>query len=183
MQVPQLHLHNCLIPGWVVTADERGPTAIRQSREVRGVPIACFGGLVRLLEAFEAILADRVEHEHASVAERLEEARVHESREHIEIRLSDLFCRVDREASGKDREPPEERLRILIEKVVTPRDCGLKRALTFRQVARTAGEERQAPFQSSEERRRVEQFRSGGRKLEGQRKIVQARTDLGYVFL
>src|SRR5438128_12686013 len=143
-----------------------------------GVPIARSRSLARLLEPFEAVLADRVEHEQATVAHGLEEAGVDESRQHIQIRVSNLFGRFERKAAGEHREPSEERLRVLVEKVVAPCDRSTKRALTLGHVARAACEKRQPPFQPSEERSGVEQLGPGGRELEGEWEIVQARTDL-----
>jgi hypothetical protein len=73
------------------------------------VSVTCLRTLARLLEPLEAVLADCFEHEQATVADGSEEARVHESPQHVEVRLPDFLGSLEREAAGENREPCEER--------------------------------------------------------------------------
>ena len=60
--------------------------------------------LVRVLQALARVLADRLQHQEAVVGDRLQEARVDEGSEAVEIGLADLLGRVEREAAREDGE-------------------------------------------------------------------------------
>ena len=58
------------------------------------------------------------------------------------LRTSDGFCRAEREATGKDREAPEERLLLSGKQLIVGKGV-LHGALPCRQVSPTAGQEGQ----------------------------------------
>src|SRR6185437_15051953 len=104
--------------------------------ELVGVTSAELLLLPRLGQALEPVFADRLEHEQPAVTDGLDEAEVDEGRELAHLRLADRLGRLDREASGKDREPRQQAAALLVEQVVAPFDRRSESALTVRRVAR-----------------------------------------------
>ena len=130
-------------------------------------------------ELLGRVLADRLEHQEAVVADRLHEARVDEGFEAVEIRAGDLLRGRERERAREDGEAGEERLDGRIEEVVAPFDRRSQRALTLGRVARSAGQEREDGAESLEQPLGGEELRSRRGELDRQREAVEAAADLG----
>ena len=76
-------------------------------------------------------------------------------------------------------EPPEEDALGWIQQVVAPIDGSAERPLSLGEIARGAGQERQASLQTAEDRLRVEQLDPGSGQLDGQGQAIQPRADAG----
>ena len=91
--------------------------------------------LAGLREAFQPVLADRLEHEQALVADWLEKAEVDERRKFAHLRFADRLSRLDRKTSREHREPRQQTPALVVEQVVTPFDRRAQSALALRRVA------------------------------------------------
>jgi hypothetical protein len=112
-------------------------------REERRMPTPDLVGVPRRGELLGRVLADRLEHQEAVVADRLDQARVYEGLETVEVRTGDVLGAREWERAREDGEAGEERLDGHIEEVVAPFDRRSQRALTLRGVASSAGQERE----------------------------------------
>jgi hypothetical protein len=63
--------------------------------------------------------------------------------------------------------------------VVAPRDCLAKRALASRYIGASRGRELEAALEAAEKRRGRQYLAPGRRKLDGERKPVESRRNLG----
>ena len=98
----------------------------------------------------------------------------------LQSQLARLAHRFDRRRcapAGEHRQPPEQCLLCLAEKVVSSIRPHPQRPLTFRAVT-PAGEERQTTVEARQQLLRLEQPDPRGRQLEGQREPVQPPADL-----
>ena len=91
--------------------------------------------LAGLGEPFQPVLADRLEHEQALVADWLEKAEVDERRKFAHLRFADRLSRLDRKTSREHREPPQQTPALVVEQVVTPFDRRAQSALALGRVA------------------------------------------------
>lgn len=89
-----------------------------------------------------------------------------------------LRC-IHRAASDADGEAAEEAAFGRVEQVVAPGDRVAERALALRQVAGSAGQQREAALQAGEHRLRSQQLDPRGCQLDRQREAVQASADVG----
>jgi hypothetical protein len=96
--------------------------------------------LARGLQPLERVLADRLQHDEAVGADRLQQAQIDERREGVEIGLTDLLRSVERESAGEDAQAPEELLLFRGQQLVAPLDRRPQGALTLGGVPRAAGE-------------------------------------------
>ena len=90
----------------------------------------------------------------------------------------DGLRRLEREATGEDRQVAEERLLVRGQQVVTPGDRVAHRALACGQIASAAGQQGQPRLQASQERGRREHLDPRRGQLDRQRQAVDAATDL-----
>jgi hypothetical protein len=82
---------------------------------------------------------DRLDREPGRVDDRQDQGP-----DRVELGAADRLGRLERAAAGEDGEPGEEALLALVGQVMAPRDRVPQRPLPLGQVARTAGQERQA---------------------------------------
>ena len=132
-------------------------------------------------EPLEREFADGLEHPVALLTEpsraAAEQALVEQGGERVEIGLADELRRFERAAAAEHAQVREQRLLVLVEQVVRPRDGRPERQVTFLGVAGSfegvepVGE----PF---EERLGGEQLRPGGRELERERQAVEPVAEL-----
>ena len=122
-------------------------------------------------------LAECAQEQKAALADRLDEARVDERGQRVEVGVGDLFGRVEVEGVLEHREPPEQLLRLRREEVVAPGDRRLERPVALGQVMRTLGEERQTRAQAFEQDVRAEQLEARGGELEREREPVESQAD------
>ena len=81
--------------------------------------------------------------------------------------------RLEREAADEDRQPPEQRLPILVQQVVAPGDGVAHRPQPLRGIARSPGQQRQPLLQPRQQRRRRQRPDSRRRQLDRQGQPIQ----------
>ena len=91
--------------------------------------------LRQLVEPLEGVLADRVEHAEAAAGPAPDEALDDERLQRVEVCATHGLRRIQREAPGEDREPPEVFLLNPFEQLVAPLDGRVQRSLPRRRVA------------------------------------------------
>ena len=91
---------------------------------------------------------------------------------------ADRLGRLQREAAGEDRQPPEERPRVGREQVVAPGDRVAHRAQPRRRVARSADQQRQPSLQPRQQGGRGEELHPGGGQFDRQWQPIQPAADL-----
>ena len=129
------------------------------------------------------VFADRRKEEEASFRRLPQEALLDQRAQSVEVGVANLLGRVDVEAPGEDRQPAEQLLLVVGEKVVAPVDRRAERSLPFGRVAGAAAEEGQALLQAFLKLGGCEDPRPGGRELDCEREIVQPATDLAHVLV
>ncbi len=145
---------------------------------VLGMPPPKLLGIRRSSQRVGGELANRLQHPVAPVRE-ANEALVHQRLERVEVGITDVLGRLQRAAAREDGEPGEQPLLLLCQQVVGPLDRRSQRPLALGEIARSAGQQRQAMLEPFEDLRRGEGLDAGGRELERQREVVEATADLG----
>ena len=149
------------------------------------------GGVRSRREPLATVFPDRLEHPEPGLAGRgfvdPQQALVDERRQALEevepeLRAGSHTAVADfrLEPADEDRDPREERLLDRVEEVVAPVDRAAQRLLAGRQVARPAGQDREALPQPREEGLRREQLDPGGCQLDREREPIEARAQLGH---
>ena len=137
--------------------------------------------LAGCVEPLERELPDRLEHPEALLAVRIgaaaDEALVEQRRQRVEVGAADLLGVLERGAAAEHREPGEERLLVLAEQVVAPRDRRAQRGVAFVGVP-AALEEVEALPDPLEQLLRAEQLHPRGGELDRERKAVEAADQL-----
>ncbi len=133
--------------------------------------------LAGFVELLACVLANRLEHEEAVVADGLEQAQVDERGESIELGVADLLRGGERGAAREDGESGEELLACRVEEVVAPLDRRAERALALRRVAGAAGQQGKSRVEALEEGVHAEQLRARRRQLDRQGKPVEPKAD------
>ena len=137
--------------------------------------------LAGCVEPLERELPDRLEHPEALLAVRIgaaaDEALVEQRRQRVEVGAADLLRVLERGAAAEHREPGEERLLVLAEQVVAPRDRGAQRGMAL--VGVTAALEEVEPLPDPlEQLLRAEQLDPRGGELDREREAVEAADQL-----
>jgi hypothetical protein len=142
-------------------------------------------GLSARFQRFEREFAHRLQHPEARFpADDVEAAhqallgeRIHPG-QHLDIRAAgDRRGRLEVEAAGEDRQPPEVRLIFVPQEVVAPGDRVAHRAQPRRVVAAPASQDRERLGESRQQRRRRQQTDLGRRQLDRQGQPIQALTN------
>ncbi len=147
--------------------------------------------LLAPLEAFERVLADRIEHGEARFAIRKlswpHQTLVAERRQAVQrvkilviLRNADSFGSLDGPATNKDRQACEELLLSVRKKVVAPVDGRPQRLMPFVVVAGTARQHAERVAQPLEQRLRRGELATRRRQFYRQRQPVEAGADLSH---
>src|SRR5207244_1325789 len=145
--------------------------------EEQQVALADLGWLLAQREQLSRVFTDRLEKQETALADRLEEAPVHQSGDLVEIGSGDDLRGFDGETAGEHGEPAESTLEWLLQQLVAPGDSRAQRLLSLRRVASSSGKHWQAPGQALQQERRVEHLYAGRGKLKGQGKPVETLAD------
>ena len=134
-----------------------------------------------LTEPFEREFADGLEHPVALLAElsraAAEQTLVEQRGKRVEIGIAHQLRRLERAAAAEHAEVREQRLLVLVEQVVRPRDGRPERHVTFLGVAGSL-ERVELVGEALEQRLGREQLGPGGGELERKREPVEAVAEL-----
>ena len=150
---------------------------LRERGEEGRVTLAERRGLACVGKPLERVLADRLHEQEAAVADRLQQARVDEHRDAVEVRGAHLFGGGEGERAREDGDAGQQPAGVLVEQVVAPLDRGSERSLALVRVPRPAREERQRRLEAVQEPLRPEELRARGRQLEREGQAVEAPAD------
>ncbi len=124
------------------------------------------------------VLADRLQHQEAVVADRLQKARVDERRRGRRDRRSQTSSAA---SSGKLPAKTESAAKscsgVVVEQVVAPLDRGAQRALALGGVTRAARQQRERRVEALEEPLGSEKLRTRGGELDRERESVEPAAD------
>src|SRR5207302_8407972 len=102
-----------------------------------------FSRFVGLLEFFAGVFTDRLEHP-VAIARVTHEALVDKRLERVDVRVCDAFRCLERATASEDGEARKELLLLGGQQLVAPLDRRAQRALPLGEIARAAGEQREA---------------------------------------
>src|SRR5205085_1597081 len=129
--------------------------------------------LARSLQAFDRVLANRLEHPEPFRLAHADEALVDERLKAVDVGVADRFGSVERAAFDKDTQAREQTLLLVVEEVVRPLDRGAQRPLAQLRVPASA-EKIESRAETVEQLRRRQHRRARRRELERERQVVEA---------
>src|SRR3954451_14307493 len=159
---------------------------LRQIETVRRVTTAGRCLFSSFCQAFERVLADRLQHVEPPLPidlfRGLQETFVDQSADALEDGRSNgyLLCSLEREAADEDRELTKHHLRYWVKQFVAPGDRLSHRLQACRGITRATREELQAVRQPRQQSRRRKESHPRRGELDRQRQPVQSLTDLGH---
>jgi hypothetical protein len=147
---------------------------------VRRMTPADLFGLATLLEAFERILADRLEHPVASLTVFLpapHKALVEQRLQRVGIYVADGFSCFERARSPEDGQPAKQLPLVGKEQLVRPLDRRAQRLLAWVEITRSF-EQIETSAEAIEQLTRREEDRPGCGQLESERELVEPLAEL-----